>query len=106
MKLFYKQFTVSHDPHNTTGSSNEEILQWFNKQLVYYGQARWQAKGPQWRSVQARLNLSNIRWKKRQAAAVVRNKPSVPLSSLRHVKRKLFEPTTTPQPSSRKLFES
>ena len=106
MKLFYKQFTVSHDLHNTIiSSSSEEILQWFNKQLVYYGQARWQAKGRQWRSIKARLNLSNIRWKKHQTAAV-NNKPSVPLSSLRHVKRRLFEPTTPPQLSSRKLFES
>ena len=105
MKLFYKQFTVSHDPYNTTISSTEEILRWFNKQLMYYGQAKWQAKGRQWRSIKARLNLGNIRWKKRQTAAV-NNKPSVPLSSLRHVKRRLFEPTTSPQLSSRKLFES
>ena len=105
MNLFYKQFTVSHDPYNTTISSSEEILRWFNKQLVYYGQARWQVKGQQWKSIEARLNLGNIRWKKRQTAAV-NNKPSVPLSSLRHVKRRLFATTIPPQLSSRKLFES
>ena len=103
MKLFYKQFTVSHGPLNTTTSS-EEILRWFNKQLVHYGQARWQAKGRQWRSVKTRLDLGNIRWEKIQIATV-NNKPSIPLASLR-VKRRLFEPTpTAPQLSSRKLFE-
>ena len=87
MKLFYKQFTASHDPHKA--SSSEDILHWFNEQLLYYGQARWAVRGIKWRNIKTRLNLSDAMWER---CEVVNSKllKSPKLPTIR-VKRKLFE---------------
>lgn len=87
VKLFYKQFTVSHDP--VKASSSEDILHWFNEQLIYYGQARWSIRGIKWKNIKARLNLTNITWGR---CGAVNSKHSVsPQLPTLHVKRKLFE---------------
>jgi len=73
------------------GKDNKEILEWFNELLVHYGQARWTVKGKKWRSVEERLKLSNMKWKKQE---VFDNKSLTLLPSLSaslSVKRKLFE---------------
>ena len=86
MKLFYKQFRVSHDPLKAIAS--EEILYWFNEQLMYYGQARWNARGKKWRSIRASLSLGNVKYEKCEA---VNNKRStMPQLSTLCAKRKLF----------------
>ena len=56
---------------------------------MYYGQARWNARGKKWRSIRASLSLGNVKYEKCEA---VNNKRStMPQLSTLPVKRKLFE---------------
>ena len=97
LRLFYSNFYVSEEPLKG-GISSGELLQWFNEQLFYYEEEKWNAMGKKWSSIKIRLNFYTFKWRRRQCYSTVRRGPRTPSTTpppttppqLCHVKRKLF----------------